>query len=131
MEAYAEPPASSAAGRVHCLDRSFDRVNSAYFGGNLPKPRLVWNRVLTARTFGHYLPSWDTVMLSVSLDDPSVPALLVDLVMYHELLHTTHGVRLAKGRRMSHTPAFRKDEQRFAAYKKATAQLDALARRHH
>ncbi len=68
------------------------------------------------------------VMLSVSLDDPSVPAFVVDFVMYHELLHKKHGVTLANGRRMAHTPAFRADELLFARDHEAFAHLKALAR---
>ena len=121
---------STSPGHAHNLDESFDRVNTAYFAGNLAKPRLRWNRVLTARTFGHFNFSRNTMMLSVSLDDPAVPESVVDYVMYHELLHKKHGVKLVNGRRLAHTSAFRKDEQSFKGYDDATSRLNALAKKH-
>lgn len=128
LEAFAERPAT-ASGHAHSLDESFERVNADYFAGSMPKPTLHWNSVMTLRKFGHYDSARDIVMLSISLDDPSVPQSLVDYVMYHELLHKKHGVKLANGRRMAHTPAFRKDDQGFKGYEDAMAQLNKLASR--
>jgi hypothetical protein len=120
----------TSSGLAHDLDDSFDRVNTAYFDGKLPKPRLHWNQVLTTRKFGHYEFAGDRVMVSISLDDPTVSTQVVDYVMFHELLHKFHGVKLINGRRLVHTPAFKNDEQSFDGYEDATAQLTALARRH-
>lgn len=130
VEAFARPADKSTIGLVHSLDKSFDRVNDSYFSGNLRKPRLCWNDVITVRKFGHYETARDTVMLSISLDDPAVSERLVDYVMYHELLHVIHGVNLRNGRRMAHTSAFRKDEKRFFGFDDAVAKLNALADRH-
>ncbi|MDA1226329.1 MAG: hypothetical protein O3A33_00010 [Chloroflexi bacterium] len=130
MESHARLADESTAGRVHSLDKSFDRVNTVYFSGSIRKPQLCWNNVITSRKFGHYESARDTVMLSISLDDTAVPEELVDYVMYHELLHKKHGVRVTNGRRMAHTSAFRKDEKRFLVYEDAVAKLNALARRH-
>lgn len=131
LESFAAVTTSSARGHVHDLDESYARVNAAYFGGQFSKPTLVWNRILTASKFGHYQPSRDTVMLSVSLDDARVPAYVVDFVMYHELLHKKHGAMIVNGRRLSHSPAFREEERRFAQYNQAEDQLKELARRNH
>ena len=127
MESFASPPAQSTQGRTHNLDKSFDRVNAEYFDGKMAKPKLHWNEVLTVRKFGHYQFSRDTVMLSISLDDPKGPAFVVDFVMYHELLHKKHGIKLVNGRRMVHTPAFRADERKYARYDEAQAYLNTLA----
>lgn len=116
-------------GHGHNLNESFDRVNRAYFDGAMPKPVLRWNQVLTARKFGHYMPSRDTIMISITLDHPQVPAYIVDFVMYHELLHKKHGVKIVQGRRLSHTPEFRADEQLFAQYEEANSFLNELARK--
>ena len=120
---------TTSRGFAHDLDDSFDRVNKAYFRGKLPKPQLCWNQVPTVRKFGHYEFAGDRVMVSISLDDPTVSTQMVDYVMFHELLHKFHGVKLTKGRRLVHTPAFKKDEQSFKGYENATAQLTALAGR--
>ncbi|HEY3116710.1 MAG TPA: hypothetical protein VGK54_08215, partial [Chloroflexota bacterium] len=129
LEALAGPCLSSRSGRVHSLDESFERVNDAYFDGAMPRPRIEWNRRLTVRTFGTYRPHRDAVMLSISLDHERVPSRVVDFVMYHELLHKKHGIKLVKGRRMAHTSAFRSDERRFLGYEEAKRHLDSLARR--
>lgn len=127
MESLAEP-LSASTGHVHNLDESFDRVNASYFNATLPKPKLRWNNVPTTRKFGHYESARDTVMLSISLDEPNVPQHVVDYVMYHELLHKKLGVKLVNGRRMAHTSIFKKAERRFASYKDSMAKLNALAR---
>ncbi len=91
LESFASPPPPPTRGRAHDLNEIFKRVNNVYFGGKMPKPTLAWNRILTARKFGHYQPSRDTVMISVTLDAPDVPDYAIDFVMYHELLHKKHG----------------------------------------
>lgn len=129
LESLAAPPPPPTRGRAHDLDVSFARVNAAYFDNQMPRPTLVWNRTLTARKFGHYQPSRDTVMLSVTLDDPQVPAYVVDFVLYHELLHKKHGSSLVNGRRLAHSPGFRAEERQFAEYETAEQRLKELARR--
>jgi hypothetical protein len=130
LGSFVASTARSTQGYAHNLDESFDRVNAAYFRGSMAKPNLVWNRTLTGRKFGHYQPGTDTVMLSVSLDDPSVPASVVDYVMYHELLHKKHGITMVNGRRVLHSPSFRADERRFGDYDEAMRHLDELALKH-
>jgi hypothetical protein len=127
LESFAAVSTPMARGHVHDLDESFARVNAAYFDGQFTKPKLVWNRTLTASKFGHYQPSRDTVMISVSLDDANIPAYVVDFVMYHELLHKKHGAMIVNGRRVSHSPAFREDEWQFVEYASAEKRLRELA----
>ena len=121
--------APATRGRVHDLDASFERVNRVYFDDSLPKPRLTWSKTPTVAKFGHYQPGGDIVMLSNSLDDPRVPARLVDLVMYHELLHKKLGVTMIGGRRQVHTNEFRAAERRFADFDAVDQQLEELAGR--
>ena len=94
----------------------------------MPRPRIAWNRTLTGRTFGHYRPHLDAVMVSISLDHERVPAQVVDFVMYHELLHKKHQSQVAGGRRIFHTPAFRSEERLFVGYEDAVRCLNSLAR---
>jgi len=129
MESFAAPPPPPSRGRAHDLNEIFARVNDAYFGGLMLKPALTWNRTLTARKFGHYQPGRDTIMISITLDDPEVPAFALDFVMYHELLHKKHGSMTVNGRRVSHSPAFRAEEKRFAQYYEAESLMRQLALR--
>jgi hypothetical protein len=121
-------PQTAARGHVHDLDASFDRINVAYFNGRLVRPRLSWSKVPTARTFGHYQPMRDAVMVSVSLDTERVPEFVVDSVMHHELLHKQLGVTVSNGRPSVHGPAFRAAEQRYARHTEAEEFLNTLAR---
>ncbi|HEY8460153.1 MAG TPA: hypothetical protein VIM99_07215 [Blastocatellia bacterium] len=129
LESFAAPPPPPSRGRAHDLNEIFSRVNNDYFGGLMPKPVLSWNRTLTARKFGHYQPSRDAIMISITLDDPEVPALALDFVMYHELLHKKHGTMTVNGRRLSHSPAFRAEEKRFVQYHEAERLIQELALR--
>jgi hypothetical protein len=129
LESFAAPPPPSSRGRAHDLNEIFARVNATYFGGLMPKPTLTWNRTLTARKFGHYQPGRDAIMISVTLDDPEVPAFALDFVMYHELLHKKHGSMTVNGRRLSHSQAFRAEERRFAQYHDAERLIRELALR--
>jgi hypothetical protein len=56
-----------------------------------------------------------------------VPSLLVDYLMYHELLHKKHGTTVVNGRRLVHTPAFQQDELKFVGYEAAKCLLNDLA----
>lgn len=127
LDSFAAVETRQARGLAHDLEESFARVNAEYFGGQISKPTLIWNRTLTTRKFGHYQPSRDTIMVSVSLDDPTVPAFVVDFLIYHELLHKKHGGMFVNGRRLSHSPAFREEERKFAAYQQAESFLKKLA----
>ncbi|MGE0129608.1 MAG: hypothetical protein AB7U82_16135 [Blastocatellales bacterium] len=129
FESFAAPPAPPTRGHAHDLDESFARVNAVYFNNQMPKPRLVWNRTLTARKFGHYQPGRDTIMISITLDAPGVPDHVLDFVMYHELLHKKHGSMIVNGRRLAHSPAFRADERQFAGYEEAERLIHELAMR--
>jgi hypothetical protein len=129
LESFAAAPPPPSRGRAHDLNEIFARVNADYFGGLMPKPTLTWNRTLTARKFGHYQPGRDTIMISITLDDPEVPAFALDFVMYHELLHKKHGSMTVNGRRLSHSQAFRAEERRFAQYHEAERLIHELALR--
>jgi hypothetical protein len=129
LESFAAPPPPPSRGRAHDLNEIFARVNDEYFGGQMPKPILTWNRTLTARKFGHYQPGRDTIMISITLDDPEVPAFALEFVMYHELLHKKHGSMTVNGRRLSHSQAFRAEERLFAQYHEAERLIRELALR--
>jgi hypothetical protein len=121
---------ADAVGRVYDLDVVFNRVNAAYFNGEMKRPRLVWSRSPTFRKFGHYDWIGDAVMLSRTLDSQDVPAFVVDFIMYHELLHKAHGIKWTSdgSRGYAHTARFYRDEKRFAQYEAAEAAIKRLAR---
>jgi hypothetical protein len=121
--------ASAPRGRHHDLQASFERVNQGSFSGGMEPPRLAWTRKPSRWEFGHYEAASDTLTVSAMLDDASVPAFVVDFVVYHELLHRRLGVQVQNGRRRVHTALFRQEERRFWAFVEADAYLTSLAGR--
>ena len=114
-------------GRQYDLEDIFNRVNLEYYEGSLARPQLTWNQTLSKYKFGHYQPSSDTLMISITLDDPKVPEYVIDFVMFHELLHKALGVKVINGRRYAHTREFRKKEKHFGRYEEAQEVLRKLA----
>jgi hypothetical protein len=120
---------SQSIGRHQNLQTIFERVNGRYFDNQLQMPQLSWSNSLTYRKYGHYQPSTDSLMLSVSLDDAKVPEYVLDFVMYHELLHKHLGFYSRNGRRISHHAEFRKQEIMFPQYEQAQIYLEKLAKK--
>jgi hypothetical protein len=118
-------------GRLYDLDEIFSELNASFFAGKLDKPRLSWNQTITHRDFGHYEPSADAIMISITLDSPEVPRFVTEYVVHHELLHKELGVRRVNGRRQVHTRQFRDRERHFPRAAEAEAFLDNVARRLH
>ena len=130
LEMTTEQEEGAARGRHYDLDAVFVRVNGDHFANAMPRPRrLIWSSRITTRIMGYYQARSDTVMLSRTLDNTDVPQRVVDLVMYHELLHKQLGVRLSNGRRQAHFAEFRQAERRFPDFDAVNAELVALARR--
>ena len=114
-------------GAVYDLEDIFKRVNDSYFQGRMDKPILTWNKIATSTKFGHYVPSTDTLMISITLDAMDVPQYVLDQVMYHELLHKQLGIKMVNGRRMAHTSEFKARERNFKHYREAQAFLAKLS----
>jgi hypothetical protein len=108
------------------LDEVFRRVNELYFNGEIGRPRLMWNKLITSQEFGHYDPLSDTLMISITLDSARVPAYVVDHVMHHELLHKVMGSTVVNGRRLFHSREFKQAERQFHLFAEADAFLKRM-----
>ena len=126
LELATEPLPGSLGGAHYDLEQVFERVNVAYFAGQLPRPRLAWSSTFARRLLGYYQHASDRLTVSRVLDDPRVPPEAIDLVMYHELLHKWLGVQAVNGRHYAHTEAFHAAERKFHTYHRARAFLDKL-----
>ncbi len=120
-------PSDRPRGQYFDLEAVYMRVNAEYFAGGLERPRLTWSKTPTARKMGHYQVATDTVMISRTLDEASVPPFVVDYLMYHELLHKKLGIKQVNGRHYGHTAAFRAAEKQFTQYTEAAAFLQQVA----
>ena len=103
----------SPKGRTHDLDALFDHLNERLFDRSLHKPALGWSPQTSRRRLGHYDAAHDAIVISRILDQPEAPRLALEYVLYHEMLHVKHPVRLSEGHRCVHTPEFLADERRF------------------
>ncbi|HEX9928031.1 MAG TPA: SprT-like domain-containing protein [Pyrinomonadaceae bacterium] len=119
---------TSPRGQAYDLEEIFRRVNQTYFQNRIKQPVLSWSQTKTRRVFGHQDAVHDTIIISRTLDDARVPQFVVEFVLYHELLHVVHPMRVVNGKRRIHSAAFRRDERRFARFEEAEKWLERLAR---
>jgi hypothetical protein len=116
--------AHQPAGKHYDLAPLFDRLNHRYFDGALLRPRLGWSRRVWRSQLGCFDPALDQIVINRRLDRGAVPEFVVAYVLYHEMLHKKHPIRVARCRRESHSAAFRAEEKRFADYRRAMKFLE-------
>jgi predicted metal-dependent hydrolase len=117
---------ASAHGRAYDLDEIFDQLNAKYFHSLLAKPRLAWSANSARNRLGHYDPAHNAIVLSRVFDHPKVPRAAVEYIVYHEMLHLKHPVRLRGTRRCVHSAEFRAEEKLFPHLAEAKAFLRHL-----
>jgi len=111
----------SAQGRTYDLEAVFEDLNSRFFHGLLARPQLTWSRNHSRNSLGHYDPAHNAIVVSRIFDHPRVPRYAVDYIVYHEMLHLKHPVRLRGSRRCVHSAEFQAEEKLFP-------QLEAVKR---
>ena len=103
----------SAKGRTYDLDAVFEDLNTRFFHGLLARPRMTWSRNHSRNSLGHYDPAHNAIVVSRIFDHPGVPQYAVDYIVYHEMLHLKHPVRLRGSRRCVHSAEFQAEEKLF------------------
>ena len=109
----------SPRGHHYHLDEIFDDLNLRFFHCLLGRPQLTWSRNHSRTSLGHYDPAHNTIVISRVFDDPRVPRYAVDYIVFHEMLHLKHPVRLKGSRRCVHSKEFLADEKMFPELEKA------------
>ncbi len=104
----------------------FEDLNVQYFGGLMARPPLGWSLRPSRTTLGHYDPSHHVIVLSSLLDGENVPKLVVEYVMFHEMLHLKFPTEHRGARRCVHTPQFKAAEREFPQYEEAKAKLKSF-----
>ncbi|MGA7859830.1 MAG: M48 family peptidase [Terracidiphilus sp.] len=117
---------SGPEGRFYNLEEVFDSLNAGFFGGLLGRPQLTWSEGLARRSLGHYDATHNTIVVSRVFDRPSSPRYAVEYLLYHEMLHLKHPVRMRGLRRCVHSREFKAEEALFPQLKEALSFIKRL-----
>jgi hypothetical protein len=113
-------------GRFYHLDEVFDSLNMRFFGGMLGRPELTWSEHMAKRALGHYDAAHNTIVVSRVFDRPSSPRYAIEYLLYHEMLHLKHPVRMKGLRRCVHSREFKAEEALFPQLAEALAFIRRL-----
>jgi hypothetical protein len=108
------------------LETIFDELNATYFSGMLGRPQLSWSRSPSRTLLGHWDAAHNAIIVSRIFDRAEIPRLLVEYILYHEMLHLKYPVEHRRARRCVHSAAFRAEEKRFPHYAEAKRLLENL-----
>jgi len=103
----------SAQGRTYDLEALFEDLNQRFFHGLMARPQMTWSRDHARNSLGHYDPAHNAIVVSRIFDHPRVPRFAVEYIVYHEMLHLKHPVRLRGSRRCVHSADFQAEEKLF------------------
>jgi predicted metal-dependent hydrolase len=113
-------------GFFYDLDAVFEDLNTRFFHGLMARPRMSWSQTRTRRILGHYDPAHNAIIISRIFDHFSVPRYAVEYIVYHEMLHLKHPVKLRGSRRCIHSAEFHAEEKLFPHLPQANAFLKRL-----
>jgi predicted metal-dependent hydrolase len=116
----------SAQGRTYNLETIFEELNQQFFYGLLARPQITWSRDQARNRLGHYDPAHNAIVVSRVFDHPRVPSYAVEYIVYHEMLHLKHPVKLRGSRRCVHSSDFQAEEKLFPHLEQAKAFLKHL-----
>jgi predicted metal-dependent hydrolase len=95
------------------LKDSFERVNDKYFLGMVEMPNLVFGKK-SFRKMGSYEYASDTITIShIFYNISEENKILLDYVMFHEMLHKIHKFKTVNNRSMHHSRKFKLAEKEF------------------
>ena len=112
---------SGPEGRYYNLEEVFDSLNMRFFGGLLGRPELTWSEHHAKRSLGHYDAAHNTIVVSRVFDRPSSPRYAIEYLLYHEMLHLKHPVKMRGLRRCVHSREFKAEESLFPHLAEALA----------
>jgi hypothetical protein len=116
----------SASGNAYDLDVIFEELNLRFFHGLLARPLMTWSGEKARNRLGHYDPAHNAIVVSRVFDQSHVPRLVVEYIVYHEMLHLKHPVRMRGSRRCVHSAEFQAEEKMFPRLEEAKRFLRLL-----
>ena len=117
---------STPLGRFYDLDEVFETLNRRFFQGLMGRPVLTWSAHAARRMLGHYDAAHNTIVVSRVFDRPDTPRCAIEYLLYHEMLHLKHPVRVKAGRRCVHSREFQAEERLFPELEEAKEYLKTL-----
>ncbi len=117
---------STPVGTHYDLDEVFETLNVRFFHGLLGRPTLTWSAHAARRMLGHYDAAHNTIVVSRVFDRADTPRCAVEYLLYHEMLHLKHPVRVKAGRRCVHSREFQAEERLFPELDQAKEYLKRL-----
>jgi predicted metal-dependent hydrolase len=103
----------SARGHHYHLEEIFEELNRRFFHGLMGRPQLTWSQNHARNHLGHYDPAHNAIVISRVFDHPRVPRYVVEYIVFHEMLHLKHPVKLRGSRRCVHSREFVEEEKLF------------------
>jgi hypothetical protein len=123
------------AGETHDLRSIYDELNVRYFGGKIDAI-ITWGakngrpRRRNSIKMGSYAVEDRLIRIHRSLDRAFVPRFFIAWIVFHEMLHQVHDIRVKNGRREFHSKEFLADEAMYEHFDEAKgwerSHLDAL-----
>lgn len=123
------------AGEHYDLRQIYDELNERYFGNRI-EAAITWGarcgrpRRRNSIKMGSYSVEDRLIRIHRSLDRAFVPAFFVEWIVFHEMLHQVHDIRVKNGRREFHSKEFLADEAQYEHYDQARlwerSHIDAL-----
>jgi len=123
------------AGEIHDLRSIYDELNTRYFDDKIDAV-ITWGarmgrpRRRNSIKMGSYSVEDRLIRIHRSLDRVFVPRFFVAWIVFHEMLHQVHDIRVKNGRREFHSKEFLADEAMYEHYEQAKGwerrHLDAL-----
>jgi hypothetical protein len=113
-------------GSHYDLEEIFDDLNTRFFHGLMARPQMTWSGTHSRHSLGHYDPAHNTIVVSRVFDRVEVPRFAVEYLVYHEMLHLRHPVKLRGTRRCVHPAAFQEEEKLFPHLHEAKKYLQQL-----
>ena len=117
---------ASARGHAYDLDEIFEELNTRFFHGLLARPQMSWSSDRARNRLGHYDPAHNAIVVSRIFDHARIPRYAVEYIVYHEMLHLKHPVKVRGSRRCVHSTEFQADERLFPRLNQAKRFLQVL-----
>jgi predicted metal-dependent hydrolase len=108
------------------LEEVFENLNARFFHGLLGRPVLTWSGHMAKRSLGHYDSAHNTIVVSRVFDRKNTPRYAIEYLLYHEMLHLKHPVKVRGGRRCVHPREFQAEERLFPELEAAKQYLKTL-----